>query len=125
MDNNSQHPRQEGAQAHADQWHLDKRVPIALIFAILAQTVAGVWWAATLQGTVNELSRRQIIIETQADGDGVEAKSFSERLARMEERAAAQSDTLRRIEAQINVIIERDRAHPRDGYPMSPRADDK
>lgn len=104
-------------QGHKDQWHLDKRVPIALIFAILAQTIAGVWWAATLQGTVNELSRRQLIMETQANGDGVEAKAFSERLARMEERAAAQSEALRRIEAQISVIVEGNRIRPRDGYP--------
>lgn len=121
----AEHQQNQGHvdQGHKDQWHLDKRVPIALIFAILAQTVAGVWWAATLQGTVNELSRRQIIMETQADGDGIESKGQSERLARLEERMSAQTDTLRRIEAQISLIIDRDRQRPRDGYPTFPPQD--
>ncbi len=93
-------------QVQKDQWHLDKRVPIALIFAILAQTIAGVWWAATLQGTVDDLSRRQLASEVKADGGLGEARIFADRLARMEERGSAQSDSLRRIEAQIAIIIE-------------------
>ena len=96
--------------ANKEQWHLDKRVPLALIFAILMQTIAGVWWAATLQGTVNDLARRQQVSETKADGDGDEARIFADRLARMEERSTAQSDALRRIEAQITFIIDDRRA---------------
>jgi len=40
-----------------EAWHLDKKVPLALIVAIVGQTLAAVWWAAgmaarTLQGVV-------------------------------------------------------------------------
>jgi hypothetical protein len=28
------------------RWHLDKRVPLALIFALFMQTIAAAWWAS-------------------------------------------------------------------------------
>ena len=38
--------------AQTEQWHLDKRVPIALIFAIALQTGGALWWAASIQTRV-------------------------------------------------------------------------
>lgn len=35
-----------------EPWHVDKRVPLALIFAILMQTAGMSWWAASLQERV-------------------------------------------------------------------------
>ncbi|WP_303982377.1 hypothetical protein [Dongia mobilis] len=39
------------AQRHEDQgedaaWHLDKKVPVALILAIVIQTATAIWWAS-------------------------------------------------------------------------------
>lgn len=36
-----------------ETWHLNKRVPVALILAIFVQTMAGVWWLATLSSRVS------------------------------------------------------------------------
>ena len=36
-------------------WHLDKRVPIALILALGLQTFGIVWWAATINSRVDVL----------------------------------------------------------------------
>lgn len=36
----------------AEPWHLDRRIPIALILAIIGQTAGAVWWASTISGTV-------------------------------------------------------------------------
>jgi len=33
-------------------WHLDKRVPIALIAALIIQSLTAIWWAATVDSTV-------------------------------------------------------------------------
>jgi hypothetical protein len=33
-------------------WHLDKRVPVAIIFAILLQTGGAIWWAANISARV-------------------------------------------------------------------------
>ncbi len=38
-----------------ERWHLDRRVPIALILALFIQTVGVVWWAATTDARVGQL----------------------------------------------------------------------
>lgn len=45
--------------AQRDQnWQIDKRIPIATILGMLFQTVAVVWWAATIDGRVTALEQR-------------------------------------------------------------------
>lgn len=39
-------------------WHLDKRVPIALIVTICMQTAAAIWWASALDSRVSALEIR-------------------------------------------------------------------
>lgn len=43
------------AEPWEGQWHLDKRVPVALIISMLAQLLVGVWWASNLAGDVRKL----------------------------------------------------------------------
>lgn len=60
------------------QWHLDKKVPIALILSILAQTFAFGWWGASTAARIDQLERqatqtapqgeRIIRLETKLDG---------------------------------------------------------
>ena len=45
--------------ADDNSWHLDKRVPIALIFTMLAQFAAGIWWVADINGRVNYIERER------------------------------------------------------------------
>lgn len=40
------------------QWHLDKRVPVAIIFALLMQSLGGVWWASSLNERTAQIERR-------------------------------------------------------------------
>lgn len=47
-----------------NHWHLDKRVPIAMIAAIVIQTTGIIWWAASMQAQVNANSRE---IQEQSD----------------------------------------------------------
>lgn len=47
-----------------NQWHLDKRVPIALIATIFVQTAGIIWWAAGITAQVNANARA---IEEQSD----------------------------------------------------------
>jgi hypothetical protein len=48
-------------------WHLDKRVPIALILTVLVQTGGILWWAASLSERVNVLERHQANTMPQGD----------------------------------------------------------
>lgn len=43
------------------KWHLDKNVPVALIFVIVAQTSAFVWWAADINARVSGLEKRDTL----------------------------------------------------------------
>jgi hypothetical protein len=48
-------------------WHLDKRVPIALILTLLLQTGAGAWWMASTTEKIFVLEKRLDAISPQAD----------------------------------------------------------
>jgi hypothetical protein len=60
------------------QWHLDKKVPLALIITIVGQTIVAAWGASNLWTRVGELERqmqiaapqfeRVIRLETKMDG---------------------------------------------------------
>lgn len=74
----------ERSQAH---WHLDKRVPIALILAMLGQVVVVVWGAAVMFKD----------IETNRSG----IKSLAGRVQTIETAATQQAVQLGRIEESI------------------------
>lgn len=48
-------------QTPTEPWHLDKKVPIALIGAIVAQTVGIVWWASGIHHRVGTIEATQIV----------------------------------------------------------------
>ena len=56
-------------------WHLDRKVPIALIATIVIQTMAIVWWAAKTDARVDQLERWQAA-----------SLPLSERVIRLEEK---------------------------------------
>ena len=62
-------------------WHLDKRVPIAIIVSLLIQSAAIIWWARGLEAAVTSQDSRLAALEKARDNDHV-----SERLAVLEVR---------------------------------------
>jgi hypothetical protein len=48
-------------------WHLDKRVPLALIITIMMQTGGALWWASSLSERVSSLEREFTMRAPQAD----------------------------------------------------------
>ncbi len=49
------------------KWHLDRRVPLAMILAIIMQTGTFIWWASSLSERVNTLERERIATAPQGD----------------------------------------------------------
>ena len=49
------------------RWHLDKRVPLALIFALFCQTIAAAWWASNTDSRLSVLEKRVDAAAPQAD----------------------------------------------------------
>lgn len=70
------------------QWHMDKKVPIALILAIIMQTGGMVWWAASASERLNALERKAEAVAPQA-----------ERLARVETKLEAVQDGIAEIKS--------------------------
>lgn len=49
------------------EWHLDKKVPVALIVTLSLQTAAIVWWAASISARVDVLEQRSLAAAPQAE----------------------------------------------------------
>ena len=97
-----------------EQWHLDKKVPIAIIVAICIQTGGLIWWAARLESRVGSLEMRdatqQTLIETRsklADDRWENIMRERDRMARLEEKLAAAVQVLQRIEAKLDRVESR------------------
>jgi len=71
-------------------WHLDKRVPISLIMAILLQTGVFVWWGAQTSEKVSVLKERLDAIAPNSD-----------RLTRVEVKVDTVQQSINRIEGFI------------------------
>ena len=72
-------------------WHLDKRVPIALITTLAIQTCGIVWWAASMQARVERLE----ISADRTEGQGGQ-------IIRLEARLGYIAATLERIERSLS-----------------------
>lgn len=75
--------------AAPEPWHLDRRVPIALILTVAIQTGGMVWWASALSSQVashdKRIERAEGAILRGADDD----RKNAELLGRLDERLAA------------------------------------
>ena len=72
------------------QWHLSKSVPITFIFAIILQTIALIWFVATLRNDV--------------DTNQKELRRLETRTSSLEQIVQSQAITLGRIDENIKSI---------------------
>lgn len=78
------------AEPEDKNWHLDKKVPLSLLAAILMQTAAMFWWGATTSEKVSVLKERLDAIAPQAD-----------RLTRVEVNIESIKDSLTEIKQSL------------------------
>ena len=90
---------------NVDEWHLDKRVPIALILTIALQSAAAIWWAASTTRAV-ENNRRDI---SRLDGQVEIVRSASQMQAIQLGRIEEQISGLRSDITRLLAVIERGR----------------
>lgn len=81
-------------------WHLDKKVPIALILAIIGQTFAFGWWAAAQSARVDALEKEGLRLERRIDAQERLATNASDRLIRVEEKISAILELTRQLADQ-------------------------
>lgn len=79
------------------KWHLDRRVPIALILTLLFYGGVGVWWAAVQDQENKYQNQRLSVLETRSMEDARLQSETNERLAKLEARMDAAIEVLRDI----------------------------
>lgn len=72
------------------EWHLDKKVPLALIGSIALQTVLIVWWASNASTRLDALEKKMDASAPQ-----------SERLVRVETKMDGLSDALKEVKSLL------------------------
>lgn len=73
-----------------NQWHLSKSIPLTFILAIVGQTIALVWFVASLNNDIETNTRELVRHET--------------RLIALETSVQAQAVAMARIDENINSI---------------------
>jgi hypothetical protein len=100
-----------------EPWHLDKRVPLALIGALLMQTAGMGWWASQQAATDRDHEMRLARLEQMDNAMAIEARRMAEMLARLDERMIAQNAILRRMEEALLRHSQPAPARPGQSYP--------
>jgi len=76
------------------RWQIDRRIPLAIIAALLSQVAAMLIWATQLEARVMTL-----------EGGMRDLRQISERLGRMEERMEGLEDDLTAIRQQLDRLV--------------------
>lgn len=85
------------ADSTTTEWHLSKSVPVTFILAIACQTVALIWFVATLRNDVdaNSSAIATVTIRTQNLEDSVHGQAVM--MARIDENLKAIRETMDRL----------------------------
>lgn len=82
--------------AQREQWHLDKRVPIGIIFALVVQTITffviATSWKTTVDGRIGRLE--EIVSDNKSQGD---------RIIILEQQLTFIAASLKRIEDRLSI----------------------
>ena len=80
-----------------ESWHLDKKVPLSLIFALLIQAAMVIWAVADIKKDVEILKSR---VTTQQDRDDRQDKTLGEVVSRLQTQ-------LERMDGKLDRLIEK------------------
>ena len=76
------------------EWHLSRSVPLSMIFAIACQTVALIWFVATLRNDVDANQTKIVQLETRTETLSSMVQDQSVMIARMDENIKAIRDII-------------------------------
>jgi len=76
---------------NGESWHLDRRLPVAIIVALVMQSAGAVWWASKIDAKQDALESRLAEVETtnrrqydRMNSERIISNNVSNRLSRME-----------------------------------------
>ena len=77
------------------EWHLDRKVTVGLIVALVMHAGTSIWWASDLTSRVKQIEQ-----------DQREASDMPERITRVETQVEGNREYLKRIEDKLDRVIE-------------------
>lgn len=86
----------------SEEWHLDKRVPISLIFAILLQTIMFVWLLSSMNSKIDNTIQRTSVLEAIVAQRNTEVARNTTGIAVANESLKAVQASLIRIEKKLD-----------------------
>jgi hypothetical protein len=96
-----------------EPWHLDKKVPLALIITILLQTSLAIWWASGLDErvaqitTVNGLQDARLAdVERSAQAQAIAAATITTQIVGLRETMDQVRTDLRETNAMLRRYLE-------------------
>jgi len=88
------------------KWHLDRRVPLALIIVLLGQMVTGVWWASTLDSQVDHILEKHTDLKGIVNRLELSDRSDGSKVIRLEEKFVALDKTLSKQGETLEAILQ-------------------
>lgn len=85
------------SERETESWHLSKSVPLTLIFAIFCQTVALIWFVATLSNDVESAKTDLVRLETRTSSLEDIVHNQAVTMARMDENIKAIRDAVEKL----------------------------
>lgn len=79
------------------EWHLSRSVPLSMILAIICQTVALIWFVATLRNDVDANQMKIVQLETRTKDLSSMVQDQSIMIARMDENIKAIRDIIEKM----------------------------
>lgn len=87
---------------HVESWHLDKKVPIAIILALAAHLGGFIWWASAQTAWRETTEMRLLREEAQSQRNIEWSSGVSQQLAALKATTDAMRGALDRIERGID-----------------------
>ena len=88
--------------AAGESWHLDKKVPVAIIITLVIQIAGAAWIASKLDARVESLEKSEVRHERSIDALTAERDGSRERLTRLEESSRTTLDLVRQVDSKID-----------------------
>jgi uncharacterized protein HemX len=85
-----------------EHWHLDRRVPVAIIFAIALQSAGAIWWAASMSERMEQIEQRQQAAGARAEAADARQAEQGQRIAVLTEAVANTNRNLERLQGEIS-----------------------
>jgi hypothetical protein len=85
-----------------ENWHLDKRIPLALIATMMLQFGGGIWWISQIQFRIEQQGQAIEALESSVRASSTNSNTLDNRITRIEEKLSGQTEILKEIRSLLN-----------------------